>query len=81
MNTLSDLLYDIKMYLLDEFDVLLSRLMIYRLRAGYGADCETRDTDDFPELRDTPAARCGSCRAGEIIEWLEQHVDLIKSNS
>lgn len=57
---------------------LVARLMIWCLRAGYGADCETKDTDDFPELnwKLSDQGRCGSCEAREVIDWLKKGYDL-----
>lgn len=46
------------------------------IRRGYGANCASRDTDDFPGLPEN--ARCGSCRAAEVIDWIDRHIELIK---
>ena len=69
-------------YISDKFDTLLARLMVYRLKKGYGCDCETNDLDDFPEMYTKPkdvfaSGRCGSCRAREVVQWLEEYIDLI----
>lgn len=53
---------------------LLIRFLIWRLRKGYGANCEALDTNDFPELK--WEERCASCRAKEVIEFLERHMKL-----
>ena len=50
---------------------------------GYGADCETSDLDDFPEKYQTPQSvfnrgRCGSCRAKEMVNWIDDHISLIQ---
>lgn len=55
----------------------------YLIRRGYGADCEARDLDEFPEDYKVPkdvfkTQRCGSCRAKEIIDWIDWHIELIK---
>ena len=49
------------------------------IKDGYGANCKTKDTKDFPELR-TLEERCGSCVAKELIEYLDWYIDLIKWN-
>lgn len=51
---------------------------------GYRANCKTKDLDDFPEDYKEPKdvfseGRCGSCRAREIIDWIESHIKLLKS--
>jgi hypothetical protein len=47
------------------------------IRRGYGADCETKAIDDFPDIpRDHPGY-CASCKAKEVIEWIDGHIDLI----
>lgn len=50
---------------------------------GYGCDCEGSDLDEFPEMYQTPkdtfaSGRCASCRAKEIVLWIESHIELIK---
>lgn len=62
----------------DKIDIIIARIAIWSIKKGYGANCETRDTDDFPELRNSNKGRCASCRAREIIEWIEDHIRLIK---
>ncbi len=53
--------------------------MIWFLKRGYGANCETKDTDDFADLVPGEWPRRASCRAGETIEFLEEHIELAKS--
>lgn len=57
------------------------------LKEGYGADCLTKDTDDLYERPDgtlakeagmTEKTRCQSCRAREVITFLEDHIELLK---
>lgn len=53
------------------------------IRRGYGAYCQTSDIDDFPETFKNPKSvfsqsRCGSCRAKEIIEWIDGHIELLR---
>ena len=62
---------------------LACRFLIQRFRDGYGADCETYDLTDFPELgfskeRVISDSRCPSCRAEETIKFLKDHIDLIE---
>ncbi len=52
------------------------------IRRGYGADCETSDLDELPQTYKTPqdvfrGGRCGSCRAKEVIDWIDGHIDLL----
>ena len=58
-------------------DVVVARVAIWYIRRGYGANCETTDKEDFGENY-LEEARCGSCRAKEIIDWLEDHIKLIQ---
>lgn len=53
---------------------------------GYGSGCETSHIDET--MFDNPdelrvylksGARCGSCRAKEIIEWIDEHINLLKA--
>ena len=53
---------------------ILIRFLIRLLKKGYGADCETKDIDDFPELKGEQKGRCPSCQAREVIEFLERHI-------
>lgn len=61
----------------DFLDVLIARLMIWRIKKGYGADCESKDMNDLP-IEFQYSARCASCRARETIDWLEDHIRLIE---
>lgn len=63
------------MRLIDHIDVAIAKLMIWRIREGYGADCETRDVDDYCNTALNPERRCPSCKAAEIIDWLEDHIE------
>ena len=64
------------------------RYLIKRLKLGYGANCRTSDLDDFSKIYRNPKnklseaimldRRCGSCRAGEVIVWLKEHIKLLK---
>lgn len=66
------------MSITDRLEIFLCRLMIWRLRVGYGERCETDDIEDFPELRHSPEPRCPCCRAWSMIDFLEEHISLIK---
>lgn len=59
----------------DRFNIFISRLMIRLIRRGYGASCTTKDIEDFPGIEER--ARCPSCQAREVVDWLEDHVKLI----
>ena len=65
-----------KEYITNKLDILIARLMIWRIKVGYGEKCETKDTDDFPEHKGQP--RCPTCEANEIRDWLEDFIKLVK---
>lgn len=54
------------------------------IKRGYGADCLTSDLDDgiLGEKLSSEAVihsgRCGSCRAKETIDWIDQHIELLE---
>jgi hypothetical protein len=56
------------------FEIQFWRIAKWLIRKVYGADCPTRDTDDFGLVE----TRCASCRAKEIIEWIDEHIELLK---
>ena len=65
-------------------EVLFWRIARWLIIRGYGCDCETNDLDDFPDIYTKPkdvflSRRCASCRAKEIVDWINNHIDLIKS--
>ena len=66
----------------DKNEIMLIRKMIDLLKKGYGKKpCKTRDWEDFKELRmrsKSSNGRCGTCMAWEVIEWLEEHITLVK---
>lgn len=62
----------------DYIDIIIARLAIWSIKRGWGANCETKDTDDFPSLILNSDKRCGSCQAKEVIQWFEDHISLIK---
>ena len=69
------MIYKIKDYL----EIQFWRVALWLLIRGYGEGCTTKDTDDFPELKDTPRARCASCKAKETQDWIREHIELLKS--
>ena len=67
-------------WLKDTVEIVFWRLAQKIIRKSYGANCKTPDYEDFGgdhprEL--SSASRCGSCRAKEVIDWIEQHIKLI----
>lgn len=63
--------------IIDWLDIKLCQLLIWRIKRGYGIRCETKDVDDFPK-EDLSGARCPSCAAWEVIDWLEEYIKTIK---
>lgn len=60
--------------------ILFWRFVQWRLRKGYGADCPTRDRDEFlkgshPFLL---TERCPSCLARDVIGWVDGHISLLQ---
>lgn len=52
---------------------------------GYGCDCKKRDIDEemFAEPNDMRdwlknGSRCPSCKAKEVVEWIEKHISLLE---
>ena len=50
---------------------LAVKFIIWRIRKGWGADCEEEDPDWH-----TPGG-CSSCQAKHTIEFLERHLDML----
>lgn len=53
------------------------------IRRGYGCNCKGSDLVDFPEWYTKPehvfaSGRCASCRAKEVIDWIDKHIELIQ---
>lgn len=48
------------------------------IKWGYGDLCETKDTDDFPDIKDDPLAN--SCSSCEEWEHFEQWKSQLKAN-
>lgn len=55
----------------------LIKLFIWVLKQEFGPKCDTKDTEDYPELQGHEA-RCSICRAYEFVEWLEYLYDIKK---
>lgn len=72
------LLWDIREAVMDWVEIRVIRVMIWFIRRGWGANCKTKDLDDMDGLAWDNPGRCGSCRAKEVIEWLEDDIKLIK---
>jgi len=60
-------------------ETLFFRLMRHIIVKGYGANCETKDTDEYPQLIGKTSQRCASCRAKEVVEWIDDHIELLKT--
>ena len=47
---------------------------------NYGCNCSVKDVDEILDLPKTLMGqnRCGSCVASEVIEWIDNHISLIK---
>lgn len=68
---------------MNHLEILFWRFAKFLIRRGYGADCVTSDLEDFPEeYKDhkdmISGKRCESCRAKEIIEWIDGHIELLR---
>jgi len=50
----------------DLLDILIAKLAIWSIKRGYGANCK-----DY-------ANGCAGCEAKKIINWLEDHIKLIR---
>jgi hypothetical protein len=64
-------------------ETLFWKFTKYLIRRKYGADCGVSDLDEYPELYKEPksvfhSGRCSSCRAKEIIDWIDEHIKLLK---
>ena len=69
----------------DFLEIQFWRVAKWLIRHGYGANCETKDYEDNmfadpDEMRQylQGTSRCGSCRAKEVIEWIDHHVNLLR---
>jgi hypothetical protein len=69
----------------DLLEIRFWKLAKWIIRKGYGADCEESDIDEElfsnpKEMRAylTSTSRCASCRAKEVIDWIDHHIDLIR---
>jgi hypothetical protein len=63
-------------------ETLFWKIAIWIIHRGYGEKCDTSDLDDFPETYKSPkdvfnGGRCAACRANEVVDWMEGHIELI----
>lgn len=66
----SQLIYDILISTIDQERDKAVRDFITK---GWGKRCETKDTDDFPEMKDDPLAnRCATCEMWEHYDELNE---------
>jgi hypothetical protein len=64
------------------FEILFWKFAKHLILKGYGGKCETSDLDDFPDTYRTVKdvfhqGRCGACRANEIVDWIDGHIELL----
>ena len=52
--------------IIDYIDIVIAKLAIWSIRRGYGAECSGEEKD------------CAGCRAKIVLDWLEEHIKLIK---
>ncbi len=62
-------------------DILFWKYVRWFIIRGYGCDCETSDLDDFSDMYKKPSdvflsCRCPSCRAKEVVDWIDEHIEL-----
>jgi len=66
-------------------ETLFWKLAKHIIRKGYGNGCVTSDLDDFSEMWGkkklsesvNDSGRCGACRAKEVVDWIDGHIELI----
>lgn len=67
--------------MMDKIEIWACRWLIKRIKGGYGADCEHLDYEEdalmIPHELNAQG-RCGSCRAKEVVQWLEEHIELLE---
>lgn len=66
----------------DKDEIAFWKRAIRLIKRDYGKGCITKDLEDFPNKCGTEVpfrVRCGSCLAKETVEWIENHIRLIKS--
>ena len=61
----------------DKLEISLTKKMIATLKKGYGKKCKTWDYEDYQQHLNAKD-RCANCAAQEVIEWLEEHIKVIK---
>lgn len=68
---------------MDWLEIQFWRIAKWIIIRGYGCDCRSYDLDDLPEMYKKPKDvfafhRCASCRAKEVVDWIDNHISLIK---
>ena len=62
-------------------DIIVIKLMRWRIRKGWGANCDVMDYNDVLHGRGSrqlnSPSRCGSCQGKEVIIWLDNWEDLL----
>jgi len=61
----------------DILEIQFWRIAKWLIRKGYGADCEVSDIQELGLSHDNPA-RCSSCKAKEVIGWIDEHISLLR---
>jgi hypothetical protein len=64
----------------DRMDIQIASTMINSLERLYSPACDTKDYEDFPDIGRglNDISRCYNCRISEVIEFLKEHIELIK---
>jgi len=64
----------------DWFELQLWKIARNRLIKGFGCNCATVDTDDFPghDKHLNAPGRCPSCAAKEVVQWIDAYMRLLK---
>jgi hypothetical protein len=70
---------------MNRLEILFWNIAKWLIRRGWGAYCESSDIDDFPDMwvgakNAAHPGRCGSCRAKEIIEWIDMNIEMLKED-
>jgi len=66
-----------------QIEILFWRFVRWLIIRGYGERCEVSDLVENATMYKIPqdvfhSGRCSCCRAWEIIDWIDEHIDLIK---
>lgn len=63
--------------MIDYLEIKFWGVAKYLIRRQYGLDCDTSDLEDWPE-KVIHRVRCPSCRAREVVDWIDENIKLIK---